>query len=392
MLDVVADWCGPCKIMDKTTFADAGVVAWAKKSVVPARVDAEKGEGRKISARYQAYSFPTVVFLDGDGHEIDRLVGAYQAADFQRGGEAVLGGKTPLLEGLARLKAKWDREEGIRLGGALALRRDLARLRPIALRVVSEEGELSAAGGLPALRPARRHRDARRRLFARDRRPHRHVPPAPRHRSAPRLLRGGVHHGARQARRRRDGPLRRRRDARRRRRGRALTTPTSSPRSAAPRRRPATRPRLSRRTSARPTPPRRTGPRRACASSASSTSWRRAPPRVARPTRRRPGPPRSSWAPERWTRPSRRAPRAPRSRSRTPAEAVKHARRAVELTQGEDAPAQAALAQALRASGDAAGSSAAWKRAAELDPQNAEYRAGAAVRKTGAKKKAAKAS
>ncbi|HQQ79638.1 MAG TPA: thioredoxin family protein, partial [Thermoanaerobaculia bacterium] len=143
MLDVVAAWCGPCKIMDKTTFADAGVVAWAKKSVVPARVDAEKGEGRKISARYQAFSFPTVVFLDGDGNEIDRLVGGYQAADFLRGGEAVLGGKTPLLEGLAKLRAKWDHEEGIRLGGALALRRDRVRLRPIALRVVSEEGELS---------------------------------------------------------------------------------------------------------------------------------------------------------------------------------------------------------------------------------------------------------
>ena len=143
MLDVVAAWCGPCKIMDKTTFADASVVAWSKKSVVPARVDAEKGEGRKISARYQAFSFPTVLFLDGDGNEIDRLVGGYQAGDFLRGGEAVLGGKTPLLEGLAKLKSKWNHEEALRLASALALRRDLARLRPIALRLVSEEGELS---------------------------------------------------------------------------------------------------------------------------------------------------------------------------------------------------------------------------------------------------------
>ncbi|MGA7991649.1 MAG: thioredoxin family protein, partial [Thermoanaerobaculia bacterium] len=142
MLDVVAAWCGPCKIMDRTTFADPDVVAWAKK-VVPARVDAEKGEGRRISARYQAFSFPTVLFIDGDGNEIDRLVGGYQAADFTRGGEAILGGQTPLLEGLAKLRAKWNREDGLRLGGALALRRDRARLRPIALRIVSEEGDLA---------------------------------------------------------------------------------------------------------------------------------------------------------------------------------------------------------------------------------------------------------
>jgi tetratricopeptide (TPR) repeat protein len=72
-----------------------------------------------------------------------------------------------------------------------------------------------------------------------------------------------------------------------------------------------------------------------------------------------------------------------------PAEALRHARQAVELSQGGDAAAQAALAQALRATGDAAGSVAAWKRAFELEPQNAEYRSGAGG---SAAKKGAKAS
>ncbi len=72
-----------------------------------------------------------------------------------------------------------------------------------------------------------------------------------------------------------------------------------------------------------------------------------------------------------------------------PAEALKQARRAVELSQGEDAAAQAALAQSLGATGDSTGAAAAWKRAAELEPHNAAYRAGADAR---AKKKAAKAS
>jgi thiol-disulfide isomerase/thioredoxin len=143
MLDVVASWCGPCKIMDKTTFADPDVVDWAKKTVIPARVDAEKGEGRRISARYQAFSFPTVVFLDGDGNEIDRLVGGYGAVDFRRGGEALLAGRTQLLMALAKLNAAWNAEDALQVANALALRRDLARVRPIALRLVGEEGDLS---------------------------------------------------------------------------------------------------------------------------------------------------------------------------------------------------------------------------------------------------------
>ncbi|MEO8585021.1 MAG: thioredoxin family protein, partial [Acidobacteriota bacterium] len=143
MLDVVAEWCGPCKFMDKTTFADPAVIGWTKKNVISARVDAEKGEGRRISARYQAFSFPTVLFLDGNGNEIDRLVGGYGAADFQRGGEALLAGRTQLLVALARLKAAWNAEDALQVANALAPRRDLARLRPIALRLVAEEGDLS---------------------------------------------------------------------------------------------------------------------------------------------------------------------------------------------------------------------------------------------------------
>jgi len=394
MLDVVAAWCGPCKIMDKTTFADAGVVAWAKKSVVPARVDAEKGEGRKISARYQAFSFPTIVFLDGDGNEIDRLVGANQAADFQRGGEAVLGGKTPLLEGLAKLKAKWDHEEGIRLGGALALRRDRARLRPIALRVVSEEGELSRpevfqlfaqlvaietldddfspeTGDLIATFLPRLGTDPRRGFFAAA-----YITALGKRgdvataRSVAAETLAAVGEG---------GPYN----------ADVLAALGGAEKKAG-----------------------RTAEALAAfqrAADAAAKSGAAPGVRVERQldlVEANAAAGRSAEAKKAWASAleagggamdaglSTRASRAALAIKDSP-EAVKQARRAVELTQGEDAPAQAALAQALRASGDAAGSSSAWKRAAELDPQNAEYRARAEAgpkKDAGAKKKAAKAS
>jgi thiol-disulfide isomerase/thioredoxin len=143
MLDVVAAWCGPCKIMDQTTFSDPAVVTWSKKNVIPARVDAEKGEGRRIAARYQSYSYPTVLFLNADGNEIDRIVGGFGAIDFQRTSEAILAGKTPILQGLAKLKASWNADEALAIASALTARRDLPRLRPLVLRIVSDEGDLS---------------------------------------------------------------------------------------------------------------------------------------------------------------------------------------------------------------------------------------------------------
>jgi tetratricopeptide (TPR) repeat protein len=143
LLDVVAAWCAPCKIMDQTTFSDPAVVAWAKKNVIPARVDAEKGEGRRIAARYQSYSFPTVLFLDADGNEIDRIVGGYGAADFRRTSENILAGKTPILQGLVKLKTAWNTDEALAIASALAARRDLPRLRPLVLRIVGDEGDLS---------------------------------------------------------------------------------------------------------------------------------------------------------------------------------------------------------------------------------------------------------
>jgi Flp pilus assembly protein TadD len=54
--------------------------------------------------------------------------------------------------------------------------------------------------------------------------------------------------------------------------------------------------------------------------------------------------------------------------------AVANARRAVEISQGGDAKAQAALGEALAASGDTAGASSAFARAAELEPENTAFR------------------
>jgi thiol-disulfide isomerase/thioredoxin len=150
LIDVVAEWCGPCKMMDRTTFADPAVVEWARK-VVPARFDAEKGEGRKIAARYAVRSFPTVIFVDADGNEIDRLLGAFGPPEFKTHGESIVTGKNRLAEALAKLKKTFSYDEAYGLVRSLADRNDLPRARPLAVRIVSEDPDFGRPETLDTL-------------------------------------------------------------------------------------------------------------------------------------------------------------------------------------------------------------------------------------------------
>lgn len=150
MLDAYAVWCGPCKQLDRTTFADATVGAWARKNVVAAKVDAEKGEGRILSQRYAVRAFPTILFLDASGNELDRISGVFPPEDFIKAGEAILSGKTPIGQAIARLDATWDAALAGSVAAQLAQRNDLARLAPIARRAVEEDPVLLEAGAREA--------------------------------------------------------------------------------------------------------------------------------------------------------------------------------------------------------------------------------------------------
>ncbi|HSB64373.1 MAG TPA: thioredoxin family protein [Thermoanaerobaculia bacterium] len=386
MLDVVAVWCGPCKIMDQTTFSDADVVAWSKKNVIPARVDAEKGEGRRIAARYQSYSYPTVLFLDAEGNEIDRIVGGYGAVDFRRSAEAILAGKTPILQGLAKLKSAWSADEALAIANALSARRDLPRLRSVVLRLVSEEGDLSRPEILQLFLQ----------LVALESLQNDQSPETadliatflPRLGSDPRrsFLGAALVNG-----------LGKRGDVAS---ARAVAQETltavgeSTPFSAdvvaalaAAERQAGNGPEALAAFQRAASLAEKNGAaggtrveRQLDLAEALASSGRMDEAKKAYLGAVAIGP--------LDTQLSARAARVALA-VKDLAEAVKQARRAVELSNGEDAAAQAALAAALRATGDRAGAAAALKRASEIDPRNAEYRT--AVPES-AKKKSAKAS
>ena len=146
LVDTYAVWCGPCKQLDRMTFASPVVGEWARKNVIAVKIDAEKGEGRRISQRYVVRAFPTVLFIDPSGNEMDRISGVFGPEDFIRAAEAILAGRTPIAEAIAKLAKTWDPALAGSLAQQLAQRNDLARVRPLALRAVEEDPGLLENG------------------------------------------------------------------------------------------------------------------------------------------------------------------------------------------------------------------------------------------------------
>jgi thiol:disulfide interchange protein DsbD len=82
VVDVIADWCLPCHEMDRTTFADTLVQEEANRFAM-LRLDLthDSPEASALTARYQIQGVPTILFFDGTGAEVRRLVGYVSASE-----------------------------------------------------------------------------------------------------------------------------------------------------------------------------------------------------------------------------------------------------------------------------------------------------------------------
>jgi thiol:disulfide interchange protein len=83
MVDLYADWCGPCKMLDRLTFSNADVQAALSRDFVSVKVNIEgSNENRDLAAQFNTEAIPHIIFLDSSGKKLSDIVGFYPADQF----------------------------------------------------------------------------------------------------------------------------------------------------------------------------------------------------------------------------------------------------------------------------------------------------------------------
>jgi thiol:disulfide interchange protein len=82
MVDYYTDWCGWCKRLDRDTYSSEEIGKYADENIISLKLNAEKGEGINLAKKSEISGFPTIIFYNGDGKEIHRIVGYKPAPAF----------------------------------------------------------------------------------------------------------------------------------------------------------------------------------------------------------------------------------------------------------------------------------------------------------------------
>lgn len=118
IVDACAEWCGPCKAMDRSAWVDPNVVAWLSEHAVAFQFDVDEDEALAKELAIQA--MPTLIAFKG-GEPFDRVVGLQQPKKLLEWLEGLLRGETAASRAEARVKnGKASMRERLELAAALA--------------------------------------------------------------------------------------------------------------------------------------------------------------------------------------------------------------------------------------------------------------------------------
>lgn len=137
--DVFATWCGPCKSMEEEIWS----TPLGKELVadhVPWKIDFDSDLGQEFKQQYKILGLPTVLFLNADGTEIDRIQGYPGKDEFLELASKYMRGESRMIPARQAFEADpGSAENQLRFGELLLVRAD--ETEAIRLLESAAEGE-----------------------------------------------------------------------------------------------------------------------------------------------------------------------------------------------------------------------------------------------------------
>ena len=108
-VDAYAKWCGPCKRMAKNTFTQKHVGEFFNSNFLNVKMDMESSDAKTFRKHYPVSSYPTLLFINGDGEVVSKGVGAKKPDDLIKMGEFAIS-QFDVSEDYAAAYEKGDRD------------------------------------------------------------------------------------------------------------------------------------------------------------------------------------------------------------------------------------------------------------------------------------------
>lgn len=89
-IDCSTDWCGHCKVMEKTVFTHPEVANFYNEHFICIKVNPDKKEWESIKETYPIHAYPTYLFINDKGQLQHMKVSGTAARDFIKVGEKAL--------------------------------------------------------------------------------------------------------------------------------------------------------------------------------------------------------------------------------------------------------------------------------------------------------------
>lgn len=83
-VDAYAVWCGPCKMLKRTTFKDKEVADFFNKNFINVAMDMEKGQGPELGSQWALEGYPTLLIFNSKGKRVLHTVGFIEPGELLR--------------------------------------------------------------------------------------------------------------------------------------------------------------------------------------------------------------------------------------------------------------------------------------------------------------------